>query len=115
MKKVTRDELKGLIDEEGEYILIDVREKVELEHGMIPTAKHVALSEFSEALDLSPEDFEKKYGFAMSKSDRVILYCRSGNRSGQAAEYAESKGFNAANYEGSVLEWSEIDPGVKAY
>lgn len=115
MKEIARDELKQLIDRNGQYVLIDVREKAELEHGMIPTANHVPLSEFTEALDLSPEEFKKKYGFELSKSDRVILYCRSGNRSGQAAEYAEKKGYNAANYEGSILEWSEIDPEVRTY
>jgi len=115
MKKVSRDELKELIDKKGSYVLIDVREEDELVHGMIPTAKHLPMSEFAEAWKLSSEEFSKKYGFAVSKKDRIIFYCRSGNRSEQAAAHAQQLGFDAANYEGSILDWSEIDPNVKKY
>jgi len=115
MKEVTRDQLKKLIEEKGDYILIDVREPSELMHGTIPTSKNIPLSEFTQALDMTPEEFHKKYGFTISKTDQLIFYCRSGNRSAQSTSHAEKKGFNAANYKGSILDWSEIDPNVKKY
>jgi len=116
MKEIARDQLKQLIDEKADYVLVDVREPDELAtYGKIPTAKNVPLSEFKEALGLSEEEFEEKYKFKLTKKDRVIFYCRSGGRSLQAAEYAEQCGFDVTNYKGSILDWSEIDPNVKAY
>jgi molybdopterin/thiamine biosynthesis adenylyltransferase len=42
------------------------------------------------------------------RSQRVILYCRSGNRSGKAAQEMSELGYeNVANVEGGILEWQE--------
>ena len=46
------------------------------------------------------------------KDQEVILYCRSGNRSGQAAMILESMGFtNVINVTGGMLSWRENFPG----
>jgi rhodanese-related sulfurtransferase len=46
------------------------------------------------------------------KDQEVILYCRSGNRSGQAAMILESMGFtNVTNVTGGMLSWRENFPG----
>ena len=74
-KVISTEDLKKLIDSQSEkYTLIDVREREELEHGMIPTAFNVPLSELHEALNMSPEDFKSLYGFDLpSKEGRVIM------------------------------------------
>jgi rhodanese-related sulfurtransferase len=42
------------------------------------------------------------------KDEEVILYCRSGNRSGQAAMTLEMMGFtNTKNLTGGMLAWQE--------
>src|SRR5438128_12485612 len=42
------------------------------------------------------------------RSQRVLLYCRSGNRSGKAAEEMAELGYeNVANIGGGILEWQE--------
>ena len=42
------------------------------------------------------------------KDEEVIFYCRSGNRSGQAALIMEQLGFsNAKNLTGGMLKWRE--------
>jgi len=42
------------------------------------------------------------------KDKEVIFYCRSGNRSGQAAMMLESMGFtNVKNLVGGMLAWQE--------
>jgi molybdopterin/thiamine biosynthesis adenylyltransferase/rhodanese-related sulfurtransferase len=42
------------------------------------------------------------------RSQRVILYCRSGNRSGKAAEEMTELGYeNVASVEGGILAWQE--------
>ena len=40
------------------------------------------------------------------KDEEVIVYCRSGNRSGQAAMYLEQMGFsNVTNLAGGMMAW----------
>ena len=42
------------------------------------------------------------------KDQEVIVYCRSGNRSGQAAMILETMGFqNVKNLVGGMLKWEE--------
>lgn len=42
------------------------------------------------------------------KDQEVIFYCRSGNRSGQAALFLEMAGFkNVKNLTGGMLEWQK--------
>ncbi len=42
------------------------------------------------------------------KDEEVLLYCRSGNRSGQAALVLETMGFtNVTNVVGGMLAWQE--------
>ena len=46
------------------------------------------------------------------KDQEVFLYCRSGNRSGQAAMVLESLGFtNVVNVTGGMLSWRDNFPG----
>ena len=105
---ITRAELKSLIDSKADYILVDVREAEELEHGMIPTAKHIPLAQIPDALE-----YPKMFG--LSKEKKIIFHCRSGSRSATATALALEKGFQAINYEGSILDWSLIDKNVEAY
>lgn len=45
------------------------------------------------------------------KNEEVLLYCRSGNRSGQAALILETMGFiNVVNVVGGMLSWKEHFP-----
>ncbi len=46
------------------------------------------------------------------KDEEVIIYCRSGNRSGQACMVLESLGFsNVVNVTGGMLSWRDHFPG----
>ncbi len=101
---ISTNELKKLIKENGDYILIDVREPSELEYGMIPSAINIPLDD----IEFGIERFDK--------DDNLIFYCRTGGRSHQAAETAKRLGFtNAQNYKGSVWEWSKTDSNVTRY
>ena len=43
------------------------------------------------------------------KNKELILYCRSGNRSGQACQILEMMGFtNTKNLQGGMLAWAKI-------
>lgn len=39
------------------------------------------------------------------KNRKIIVYCRSGNRSGLAVEILREYGFNAFNMEGGIIQW----------
>ncbi|MDP3728251.1 MAG: rhodanese-like domain-containing protein [bacterium] len=117
MQIILREELKKLIDSKADYMLIDVREKEELQYGMIPSAKNIPLHEIEEAFSLSDEAFLEKYEFAKPhKEDKVIFYCRTGGRSAMATQFAESTGYvHAQNYAGSIYDWANIDLNVRRY
>ncbi len=116
VQTISLNELRRLIASTASYRLIDVRNKDELVYGMIPSAKNIPLPEFEEALQLSENEFEKRYGFPkMNKNDDVIVHCRTGGRSAVAAEIAARQGYRVRNFIGSIWEWATIDPKVKRY
>ena len=113
---ISTEELKKLIDKKDKFILIDVRNKEELHNGIIPTAKNIPLPELEDAFNLNEKEFKNKYNFNKpSGKDNMIAYCRTGGRSHIATDILIKKGFKARNYEGSIWEWSTIDPNVKRY
>ncbi len=103
MQEITVDELHQKMDN---FVIIDVREKSELVHGIIKGAVSIPLNEFIN----SASQLKQKYG-----NEDLVIYCRSGGRSAFATQLAEKKGMNARNLIGGVIAWSKIDPNVKAY
>jgi rhodanese-related sulfurtransferase len=96
-------------------VLIDVREPHEYAAGFIPTALNIPITSQPDALFLSNEDFEDRFGFAKPLLDQeVVFYCRSGVRSAAAAQLAVQNGYtDVAEYQGSWLDW-EKRGGVKS-
>ncbi len=81
--------------ESGNYALIDVREPMELMmDGEIEGAKNIPLGEIEERQDE-----------ILQLEKPVVLFCRSGNRSGKALEYLESQGLKEGFNGGG---WSEL-------
>jgi rhodanese-related sulfurtransferase len=75
-------------------LLLDVREDNEWESGRAPDAMHIALNEVPDHLD------------ELSKDRQIVCVCRSGARSGRAANFLVEHGRNAVNLEGGMLAWS---------
>lgn len=99
MEIITAEELKSLKDSGKKINLIDVREPVEYEEFNIGGAL-IPLGRFQtyDVDELEP-----------MKDEEIILYCRSGNRSGQAAMILETMGFtNVKNLKGGMLRWKEL-------
>ncbi|MEK6781461.1 MAG: rhodanese-like domain-containing protein [Bacteroidota bacterium] len=105
MRETTVQELKRLRDSGAEFQLIDVREPHEydicnLEGELIPMAA-------------VPSSTNK-----ISRDKPVIIYCRSGKRSGEMVLWLEKyEGYeNLSNLKGGVLAWAkEIDPSMPVY
>lgn len=98
MKTITAEELKARIDAGEQLNIVDVREPHEHAEFNIGGILY-PLGRF-QSMDL--DELENL------KDKEVILYCRSGNRSGQACNYAETMGFtNVINLTGGMLNWRE--------
>lgn len=78
-------------------VILDVRTREEIEEGFIPNALHLDIYMAQEFMDgLNKLDKTKTY----------FVYCRSGNRSGQACAIMNSVGIeNAYNLLGGFNEW----------
>lgn len=87
----TVEESKQLIDDGA--VLIDVRTPAEYNEGYLDGALNI---------DFNAPDFEAQIA-ELPRDDSYVLYCRSGNRSGQAKAIMDQMGFtdvvNAGGYE----------------
>ena len=96
MTTITPEEVKARMDAGQPIYLLDVREpheNAEFNIGglLVPLGKIQSMQ-----LD-DIEDW---------KDEEIVLYCRSGNRSGQACLILESAGFkNVRNLSGGMLDW----------
>lgn len=105
--EMTPLELSQRLEQEQPVVLLDVREPHEREIADLPESGQfrIPLGELPDRLDeLDPEV-------------HLVVYCRSGARSGQAAEFLSAHGFERVyNLVGGLLRWREdVDPSVKAY
>ncbi|KAL4793608.1 Rhodanese-like domain-containing protein [Aspergillus venezuelensis] len=97
-------------------ILVDVREPAEMKGtGVIPSAVAVPLASQGDALFLTPEEFETRFGYpkpgagAGDKGRDIVFYCKAGVRARAAAQMALQAGYDAERigvYEGSWLDWA---------
>ncbi len=95
---IDQDEWIELTSEDENAVIIDVRTPGEIEEGYIPNMIHHDFFEGQEFIDA----LEK-----MDKSKNYYIYCRSGNRSGQACDIMDQLGFeNTFNLEGGFMNWT---------
>ena len=100
--------------------ILDVREAREFKGktpygeshgGHVPGAKHLWFRDLlTEDGRLLPQAQlqERLTQLGVSKDKRVIAYCTGGIRSGWMVMVLQSLGYNAANYAGSMWEWSSL-------
>lgn len=93
MKTITASVLKGWIEEEKEYVLIDVREDWEHEAYNIG-GTNIPLGELMQHKN------------ALNTEKPTIVYCEKGIRSAIAIQRLEAMGFeNLLNLEGGMSKW----------
>ena len=81
--------------EGGGVELIDVRQPYEHEAGHIEGDRHIEINSLSSSAESIPKD------------RTVVFYCRSGSRSGMAAEAFAQAGWDAHNLSGGLIAWVE--------
>lgn len=83
-----------------EIQLVDVRTKEEYQVGHIKDALNI---------DVKDPNFKTNIS-KLDKNKPVLVYCRSGKRSGDAAEILRGMGFTKiVSLEGGMLSWEEAD------
>jgi rhodanese-related sulfurtransferase len=96
MQNITPEEVKERLNKGEQLNLVDVREPHERAEFNIGGV-HIPLGQVQM---MQVDELENL------KNEEVIVYCRSGNRSGQAAMILETLGFtNTKNLSGGMLAW----------
>lgn len=81
---------------DSEYVLIDVRTQGEFASGHIVDSINIPVEELQSRINEVPEGMP------------VVVYCRTGNRSAQAASILEEAGFFGIYDLGGIVQWQEV-------
>ena len=94
-RTLSSEELAAIMAENDlNTYLVDVRTPGEFDSGAIPGAINIPHTEIGSA---PPTD---------DRSARIIVYCRSGNRSGAAKSVLEQLGYTNVNDFGGIYRWT---------
>ena len=95
-RKITPEEAKEMMAEEG-VLILDVREKSEFDEGYIEGALLLPVGNINSGdLSLIPD-----------KDQKLLIYCRSGNRSGIAAKKLVEYGYTQVYDFGGINDWPD--------
>ena len=95
-KQITVSEAAKMMEEEKNYIILDVRRADEFAEGHIPGAINVANESIgTEEIPELPD-----------KAQLILVYCRSGRRSKEAAEKLVKLGYTNIVEFGGILDWT---------
>jgi rhodanese-related sulfurtransferase len=102
---VTPQELKKMMDDDADFVLVDVREDSERLIAKIDFGVHIPMG-----------DIASRQGELDPEAD-IVVYCHSGMRSFQVCRLLEGFGFaKVRNLVGGITAWStEIDPSIQKY
>jgi len=103
--EITAVELKQRLDRGEKLRIIDVREPMEYQINRIAGAQLIPLGEIPRRYaELDPEE-------------ELIMQCKTGARSGRAADFLRSVGFKQVlNLKGGIVDWiDKVDPSQPKY
>ena len=94
--KITPQQVKQMLDNNEDFIILDVRGKCEYEGGHLPGAINLPLAELPfKANKMLPD-----------KDKIIVVYCLSGGRSKRAAMGLEKLGFTKVLNMGGISGWT---------
>ena len=94
-KEITREEAAMIMQEQSGFIILDVRTAQEFNGGHIPDAINVPNESIT---DKQPEQLP-------DKNQMILVYCRSGRRSKQAAQKLVDMGYTNILEFGGINTW----------
>lgn len=95
-ENITADEAKKIMDTERGYVILDVRTESEYAEGHIPGA--ILIPDY--------EITEKAESILTDKNQKILVYCRSGRRSKNAAEALLALGYTNIWEFGGIIDWN---------
>ncbi len=93
---ITLDEAVKMVADDPAIHFIDVRTEGEYAAGHVPGAKLLPLDQIESAIGDEVAD----------KAEKIIVYCRSGNRSGQAQHLLKGIGYENVCDAGGIINYS---------
>lgn len=97
IKEIEVHTLRNWLQSERKIRLLDVRSVEEIRQGLIHPA---------EALPLHLLPVKTDH---LGLDEEIVVYCRSGVRSAQAAAYLEHRGYrHVFNLRGGILQWAQL-------
>ncbi len=93
--KLTAEEAKAMMDGSEDIIVVDVRTQEEYDEGHIPNSVLIPNETITQT---PPEQLP-------DKDATILIYCRSGNRSRQAAENLLAMGYTNIYDFGGIRDW----------
>lgn len=93
-EQISPQEAKARMDKETDVIILDVRTQEEYDSGHIKNAVCLPNEEILSEPEILPD-----------KSQQIMVYCRSGNRSKQAAQRLADMGYENVLEFGGILDW----------
>ncbi|RED48305.1 rhodanese-like domain-containing protein [Seonamhaeicola aphaedonensis] len=95
---ISADKMKTMLLKDKTIQLIDVRTPKEFEEGHIKNANNI---------DFYSETFKEEIT-KLDPNKTLLLYCRSGGRSGKTSKILQELGFKKVyDLEGGILKWKE--------
>jgi adenylyltransferase/sulfurtransferase len=103
--EITPVDVAAWLKRDDAPFLLDVREPNEWDIGHLPDATRISVNELQGRMN------------ELDTAREMVVYCRSGARSGRAVDMLRAAGFRKVkNMTGGILRWSdEVDPSIPKY
>lgn len=105
--EISVQDVKSLLDEQVELVLLDCRTPAERAIAVIDPSTFIPIDEMMQRVG----------ELASHRDRRIVVYCHHGQRSEMVCQWLRGNGFtNAQNMVGGIDAWSsEIDEQVRRY
>ena len=94
-RQITPEEAKTMMEEQEDYVLLDVRAQNEFDEGHIEGAIVIPYTEIADRAEAELTD----------KEATILVYCRSGRRSKLAAQTLVDLGYTNIYEFGGIIDW----------
>ena len=96
IKEISVSDLHRMLRKQDHFELIDIRTPAEIERGVLPNAKTLAMH-------LVP----LKLNYFSESQRQIVIYCRTGSRSAQVCRFLNQQGINnVISLRGGIVRWA---------
>jgi rhodanese-related sulfurtransferase len=93
---ITQEEAKAMMSKDDGHVIVDVRRQDEYDSGHIPGAILIPNESITDTKPAELPDLDQI----------ILIYCRSGNRSKQAAQKLADMGYTNLYEFGGIIDWT---------